>query len=315
MTAETSGRLPGAAFEQRDEPEGLVALVLVQLCFALFPVFVKWAYAGGAFSPGAVAAWRLLFGAAALLALTACARGTRVLPPARDLPRLLACAALGVVLNQGLYLHGMQSATAVSAGLLMCLIPAFTYALAVAARQERLSATRTAGVLAALLGAAVLVAPDLRAAQASPDGSPLLVVNALSYSAYLVVSKPLLMRHRPLEVIAWVYALSAPAAAWFASGERMLPEALAGHERALLGLVLILLLPTLLGYLLGAHALKRTRASTSAAFVVLQPFLTALAAVVLLGERISAEAVLASVPLVAGLWLVTRPSGPLPVSR
>jgi len=287
----------------------LVALLFVQLCFALFPIFVKWTYDGGSFTAAAVATWRICIGALAFTIPAGLLYGRKLVPPREDLIRIISCAMLGVVLNQGLYLQGMTHATALSAGLLMCLIPVFTYAVALVIRQERLTGRRALGVAIALMGAGPLAIHDLSAVAEAGSGNLLLVANAFCYSVYLVISKPLLVRHPPLVVIAWVYLLSLPAAPFFAGG--IFAEGATlwpgdASDRARVGLVLVLIFPTVLGYFLGIFALARTRASTSAAFVYLQPLITGVCAVVLLGEVASRSLILPGVLLLVGLWLVTR---------
>src|SRR5690349_10988896 len=82
-----------------------VALCAVQLFFALFPVFGKLAFAGGTYTPLAVGAARILFGAASLAALALALHGTAALPPRRELPRIAVLSILGVAANMTLYLE------------------------------------------------------------------------------------------------------------------------------------------------------------------------------------------------------------------
>ena len=108
--------MPGAtAAERRSELTGYAALVAVQLCFGLLPLFGKWAFES--FDPRAVGAWRIGGGAVILGGLAFLLYGKRALPARRDLLRLQACALLGVACNQVLYLEGLQRSTSVNAGL------------------------------------------------------------------------------------------------------------------------------------------------------------------------------------------------------
>ena len=141
---------------------GLVALAAVQVCFGLFPVF------GGlamdpvhGFSPFAVTGWRIGIGAVVLLLLAGASHGRRARPERRDRGRLAAFAVLGIVLNQALFLVGLQRSTPMNAGLVICLIPVFAYAIAVVLGRERLHGTRALGVLVALGGAVPLFRQSL----------------------------------------------------------------------------------------------------------------------------------------------------------
>ena len=141
---------PGALASPRTQ--GLLALALVQVCFGLFPVFGRVAMDG--FSPFAVAAWRIGIGSAVLLPLALLAHGRRALPTERrDWATLAFFAFLGIVLNQGLFLVGLERSTPMNAGLVICLIPVFAYGVAVLGRRERFVGVRALGVAIALAGA------------------------------------------------------------------------------------------------------------------------------------------------------------------
>jgi len=298
------------ATDPRERFAGHVALVFVQVGFGLFPVFAKLAFEPGAFTPRSLTAWRFLFGAGALLALAFAVHGRAALPRRGELPRLVICSLLGVTINMALYLEGLSRSTATNAGLMMCLIPVFTFAVAAAVGQERFRVGRLAGVLTALAGASLLFwyeRPEL--ARAHGLGNALMAVNTLSYALYLVLSRPLLARLPPLVLVAWVFALAAPFAPLLLRGETLVPEA---SPRAWWALVYILAVATCLAYVLNAFALARLRASTTAIYVYLQPLITGLLGWLWLGERVTGAMGLAAVLVFAGIWLVSRPPAPAP---
>lgn len=281
------------------------ALLAVQLCFGLFPVFGRWAFAEGGFAPAAVAGWRIAVGAAALGALAALRLGRRALPPRAELGRVALCSFFGVVANQGLFLVGLERSGAVDAGLVMCLIPVFTFVLAAAVGQERLRLVRAVGVGVALLGVAPLFLERGAALLDHRLGNTLMGLNAFSYSIYLVLSRPLARRHPPLAVIAWVYAGALPALPLFAWDTSWLPAA-PGSTQAWGALAYVLVFPTVLGYLLNTYALARLRASTAAFYVYLQPVVSGIAGHFLLGEPWTRGTLRATLALFVGVALVTR---------
>ena len=290
------------------ERRGHLALVAVQCCFGLFPIFGKLAMVD--FAPRSVAVWRFLLGSAALLTIAFARYGRRALPRARDLPLLAACALLGVALNMVVFLEGLERTTGVNAGLLMPMIPVYTLVFAVAVGQERFDGRRALGLALALTGTLVLLfqkGPDL-----SSDyllGNLLIVVNTLSYSIFLVASKPLLRRYPPMVVIAWVFALSLWTIPLFwrgaEGGEPLVPpDASAG---AWLSLGYVLLFATLVSYLLNTFALSVVSASTTATYILLQPIIAGIGGVLILGERLLPGTWIAAACILAGVWLVVRP--------
>ena len=287
----------------KEQMNGLLALVAVQLCFGLFPLFAKWAFEGDAFSPASVAAYRIVAGIFVLGSFAIGLYGRKALPRGADIPRLFLCAMFGVVVNQGLFLEGVARTTSINTGLIICLIPVFTYLIAILAGQERLRGKRCLGIGVAMVATAMLF---LERGEGQVGGhllgNLLVLLNVASYSLYLVISKPLTARYPPLVIIAWVYAFSAVSLPYFVWGERLVPP-LAGAERAWWSLGFILLFPTVLGYLLNIYALARVRASTTALFTYLQPVMTGLAGILLLSESLTMGAVLAGCGLFSGLWL------------
>ncbi|MFI5310010.1 MAG: DMT family transporter [Gemmatimonadales bacterium] len=285
-----------------------VALVGAQVCFGLIPVFGLIAFRPGGFTPLGLTAWRLTAGAAILLALAFAVHGRAAFPARADVPRFAIAGALGVALNQWLFLEGLSRSTAINAALMMCLIPVFTIALATAVGIERLRVSRVAGVLVAMAGT-VLLLLDRGLSRFGPYafGTSLMACNALLYAGFLIVAKPLAQRYPPLVMMAWAYALSLPFAPVLALGQRLTPEP--GHAAAWWSLAYIIVFPTVLSYLLNGFALARVRASTTAIYVYLQPFIAALASWVAFREQPTAAMLLAALVLFTGVWLVSRRSG------
>jgi len=282
---------------------GHAALAVVQLFFGLFPIFGVLAFT--AFSPLGVGSWRIAGGALILGTLTLAAYGREAIPERRDLPRFAICGILGVALNQGLFLEGLARSTPMNAGLVMTLIPVFTFAIAASVGQERFSVLRAFGVLVALAGAALLLVGQAEGPiRGHGFGNLLMALNGLSYATYLVISKRLVSRYRPLVVIAWVYVFALPYLPYFMAGETLV----AGLEdtRAWLSLLYIILFPTVLAYLLNMFALERVRATTTAVYIYAQPLVAGIASWMIFGERLSANMGLAAICLFVGIWLVAR---------
>ncbi len=300
MAGSTPGKLDSARLE------GVAALLGVQVCFGLFPLFAHWTVErSSGFAPRALAFWRIVFGALVLsaIALARHRRSVHVAP--RELPRLFLCGLLGVSLNMGLAMEGLARTSVLSAGLIVTLMPVFTYAIAVLVRQERLRLRRALGIAVALAGAAVLVIA--RSTGSSPFGTsrlgPLLMLaNGLSYAGYLVLARALLQRHPPLVVLAWAFVLALPTLPLIALGLPLWPAHLGA--RAAVGLGYTLIFPTVVAYLLNAFALARVPASTAAVFIFLQPLVAGAAGALVLGEMPTLSAWIAGALLFTGICLV-----------
>ncbi len=280
-------------------------LLTVQLCFGVFPWLGKEALA--AFSPRALLVWRLLVGGGVLLAAAALRHRRAALPGAADLLRLAGLSLLGVILNQLLYLEGLALSTAVNAGLLMTVIPVATTALAVALGHETLTLRRQLGIGLSVAGVALLfVRRGAQVSAATLRGDLYLVLNAVSYSCFLVLAKPVLARLPRLVVVAWVFAFGALTVPWFSLDVAWVPAAAQARHWAALAAILVF--PTVLAYVLNAVVLARVPASTTAVWITLQPIVAAALAIPLLGERPGPGVALAAAGVLSGLWLVSRPA-------
>jgi len=319
---ETPSAPVAAAAVRPREGAAHAALLVAQTCFGLFPVSKHWLFPAGAggFAPFAVGAWRMVFAALSLSVAAWFLHGDRWRIRRADLPRFVACALLGVSVNMTLYLEGLKRSTAVNAGLVMCLIPVFTFAIAALARQETFQPSRAIGIGVALVGASLLFwaeRPDL--IRAHGFGNLLMALNALAYASYLVVVRPLTRSYPPLVVIAWVFVLSLPFVPLLVLREQGgNPAGLAAGTRAFFApdgaslaawgaLLFVLVFPTSIAYLANSFALSRVRASTTAVYIYIQPIITGVVAWLIADEELTPVMFVSAALVFAGIWLVARP--------
>ncbi|MEE2713043.1 MAG: DMT family transporter [Planctomycetota bacterium] len=276
-----------------------VALAVTQVCFGLFPLIGKIAFSGG-FTPGAVAIWRIASGAVVLGIIACMLHGKRAIPPRRAVLRIQIASLLGIALNQLCFLEGLKRAPIANAGLMIGLIPALTYGVALIARQERMHKGRVMGIAIGILAIGQLLVQE---GGTHLLGDLLLLSNMLAYSVYLVVSRPLAKEFPPIATAAWMFLFStwtlpllawdadvapieAPAAAWWALG-------------------FVIVFPTSLGYLLNLYAMTRLTASTAAVYTFSQPALVIFTGV-MRGDPITPANSIAAIGVFAAMWLVLR---------
>ncbi len=281
--------------------QGHLALFLAQFFFGMFPVFGRIALdPERGFGPWVVAAWRITFGAVAMGALAFWLHRSEWRPRREDLPRFAVCALMGIVANQALFLIGLNQSGAVDAGLVICLIPVWTWLIALGIRQERFVLRRGLGVVIAFAGMVPL-------AEQHGMGNALMAANTFCYAIYLVIAKPLTAKYPPLVVLAWVYLLSLPAMPFMMWGRSPLPAApLEVVPWASMAYVLIG--ATVISYLLNLFALARVRSSTTAFYIYLQPMITAVGAYYFLEEPTPGNYLWAGVGLlIGGALVIERP--------
>lgn len=287
------------------------ALVIVQLAFASQTVEGKILMgppsAGGeGVSPFAVAMVRML-GAAVFF--QAFSRATGALRPAtrRNQGRLALLSILGIALNQTLFLVGLRLTSPVNAALLSVTIPVFTATIAVALGHERASWRLGLGLATSIAGVVWLTGVG------SVDrGALVVLVNCVSYSLYIVLSRETIQRLGTFTVVTWIFTwgallfapfgmpgLVAGAASWTARGWGLLAY--------------IVAMPTIVAYLCNAWALERSNATLVSIYIYVQPVLAALLARLQLGNTVSERLVLAAVVIAAGVTIVATRRNAVPV--
>lgn len=278
------------------------ALLVVSFCFATFPVAGKWAMFG--FEPRAISVWRVVVAALVLMTLAYRKHPNEMRMSGRDLLQAFWLSLLGVSVNQVLYIEGLKRASATNAGLFMCLIPVLTYGISVLFGREALVLRKVFGLFLAMTGVAVLFV-FRRSNQAADSllGYVLVVLNATSYSVYLVLAKPMLKRKPALVVIAWVFLFGAAVVPLMSLDVAWAPEA---SGRAWVALAWILLFPTITSYGLNTWALERTEASIVGIYVCLQPIINMFLAALLLSERLKWPSAVAALLVLLGVYFVTR---------
>lgn len=276
-----------------------VALLMVQVMFGTLPLAGQAAMQH--IPPMGLAALRIV-GAALVLGLVAGRRLRAV--PARDLAWIALYAALGVVGNQTLFLMGLARSTQINASILITSIPVFTVCFALLLGRERASARRIAGIALGLAGA--LVISRVERFELSNDmvvGNLMVIANAACWSLHLVLARPMLGRHDPLVVSAWMFIMGsvvmlpvgggavlaavgrAPASAWAAAAWAVA-------------------VPTILAYLVNMWALRRIEATGVAIYVYLQPVVAGVLAWMFASEGLTLRTGLGALLIFSGVALV-----------
>jgi drug/metabolite transporter (DMT)-like permease len=285
-----------------------LALGAAQTGFALFPTLGKIALA--TMPPLPLAALRVTAAALMLDLIRRISRARKLSPG--DRRRVLLYGILGVSLNQVLFILGLSLTSAINATILMATIPVFTLGVAVLMKRESLTPSAAAGVILAGAGALVLVnvqAFDWQSRHVR--GDLLLLGNAVAYSLYLVLSRPILAHYRVITIVSGVFLYGAPPIILFTGPAllRFAPGAVSPLSWASFAGVVVLC--TVVPYVLNSWALARTGSSKVALYVFLQPLIATALAVSILGERLTARTLLAGVLILAGLAVsLARPRLP-----
>ncbi|HEY4770801.1 MAG TPA: DMT family transporter [Myxococcales bacterium] len=234
-------------------------------------------------------------------------KGQRM-PPREWRKRLLFLSLIGVPVNQGLFLTGLQLSTATHAALLYTLTPLFVLLLAQALHRE-FPGWRTALGAALALGGTVyvLLQRGLDVSGGPLIGDLVLFVAVIAWTVYTVEGRDVVGKLGALPTIAWTIIGGTLLYLPLGLGALLIPAYRADIARASpaawWGVVYLIVMTSVVAYLLWSWALAHLAAVRVAVFNNLQPLATALMAQVFLGERVTAGFFAAAAVVIAGVLI------------
>src|SRR5688572_33103116 len=122
-------------------------------------------------------------------------------------PRFLLCGLTGIAINQMFFIKGLVYTSAIHASLLILLTPLLITVFAFWILKEKFTAAKATGLALGIGGAVLLILSKEQSASATNYllGDMLIVVNAISYTIYFIIVKPLMAEYPPLHVVRWVF--------------------------------------------------------------------------------------------------------------
>ena len=127
----------------------------------------------------------------------------------KDHIRLLVCGLLGTSFNQLSFLEGLSLTSPVDASLICTCTPILTMLFASILIKEPITYKKAIGVFVGMSGAIVILYSSMNhttAGQTSSIAGDLLVgVSCVVYGLYLVLVRPIMMRHSAIHVMKWVF--------------------------------------------------------------------------------------------------------------
>ncbi len=227
----------------------------------------------------------------------------------KDLLRVALGGALGVAINQLFFFNGLHLTTPISASVIMTTNPIMVLILSTIALRVPLSPARIIGIALGMSGALFLITRggDLSSLFTSDAalGNLFILINALSYAAYLVTVKPLMGRYKALTVIKWVFLFGTLYVLPF--GYTQLAAVDWGNMPPFIAweIVFVVVCTTFLAYLLNIYALKTVSSTTVSFYIYLQPLVATLAALALGKDQLSFVLLISAALIFSGVYMVS----------
>lgn len=223
------------------------------------------------------------------------------------LGRFLLCGLTGVAINQMFFIKGLTLTSTIHAALLILVTPLLISLFAVWILKESLTFFKVVGLTLGV-GGSVLLILQKESSSNAPNyllGDLLIIINAISYTVYFILVKPLMAQYSPLQVIRWVFTFGLLMILPFGWGELSAvewPQFTAAQWLALGGVVIT---GTFLAYLFNAYGIQHLGAGVTGAYIYTQPVFAVVIATVFLSETLTLPKLLAGMLIFTGVYLVS----------
>jgi len=276
-----------------------LALLAGAASIAFSPIFVRLADV----SPTASAFWRVALAIAPLWLWIACSRQERTAAPQWG---ALVLAGVFFAGDLGVWHLSIAYTSVANSAIEANLAPIFVTLGAWLLWRERFTRLFLAALALTLLGAALLIGPNVNIGGRSLLGDALGVLTAVFYAAYMLAVKSATSSASTARIMAISTTVAAAVLAPYAlmTADAMLPQDLHGWL-VLAGLALV---SQVAGQSLIAYGFAHLPASFSSVTLLLQPVLAALYAWAILGEGMGAVQMAGAAVVLAGIWLARRGS-------
>jgi drug/metabolite transporter (DMT)-like permease len=289
----------------KDSTKAHIAVLCTNIFFAANYNFVKFispAYV----KPFALNVWRV--GLSLLLFWIVWVFGkTHARINKKDLLRFFFCALTGIAINQTLFIKGLTLTSTVHASLLILTTPLLISIFAIWVLKEALTVFKIIGLALGISGCVLLILQRETSGNAENYllGDILILINAVSYTIYFLIVKPLMQEYSPLHVIRWVFTIGFFMILPFGFDEMQQINFSHFQWTQYAALAFIVFGGTFLAYYFNAYGLQHLGASTAGAYIYTQPIFAVVIATLMFSETLNWQKIVSGCLIFAGVYLVS----------
>lgn len=226
-----------------------------------------------------------------------------------DLPKMLLCALLGMVINMLCFFKGLELSTPINSAVLITITPILVFVFSAILIKERLLLPRVVGVIMGFVGALVLIVFGNEIRQDAPNiplGNSLFIINASCFGLYLVLVKSLSAKYTTVHLLKWLFLFGFIMALPISYPEFSQVSWATLPFEAVWRFAFVVIGTTFMTYLLNVYALKQLQASTVGVFTYLQPLIGIGYAILVGADALTAYKLGAGSVVLLGVYLVTK---------
>lgn len=226
----------------------------------------------------------------------------------QDRMRLFLCALAGIAINQLLFIKGLSLTYPIHASLLLLITPILIVIIAAWVLKEKLGFLKLTGLALGILGALVLIVAKGSSGDAADVllGDLFIIINAISYTIYFIIVKPLMVKYNAVVILRWVFTIGLLLVLPFGWVEFMQIPWQSYTAIDITSMALIVVTGTFLAYLFNLYGIKILGASVAGFYIYTQPVFAALIAMLFLHEQLEMYKIVAALLIFTGVYLANK---------
>jgi drug/metabolite transporter (DMT)-like permease len=221
---------------------------------------------------------------------------------------MFGCSFFGVVINQTLFLVGLNLTTPINSSIILSTNPIFTFVFAALILKENISFLKGFGLAIGLSGVLLLIlqngTPDL--ASSTFLGDIYTLVNTISWAFYTVVIKRMLDRYHPVTVMKWTFLFGMITNIPVGYHEWSTMDWSSISFNSWLGIGFVVIFATYLGYLLLTFGLRRLSPTIVSTYTYTQPIIAAYIASLMGQDHIDLVMITSALLIFTGVFVDSR---------
>lgn len=285
---------------------GHVAMFGANVMWGLMSPVAKIVFASGIILPAVMIDFRVM-GAALLFWITSLMAPRQHVPPG-DILRLFGAGMLGVLLNQGCFIIGVNLTSPGEASLVTTTMPMWVMLLAWLILKEPITGKKAGGIALGALGAIILIMGGKGITPGGSDpalGDVIVLCAQLSYALYLTLYRNFIKKYSLITIMKWMF-LSASAVALPSTLDWILTtDWRAVSFTEWWGISYVVICGTFLAYILIMVGQKQLRPTVVGMYNYVQPIVATITGIALGLDKFTPVKALAIVLIFSGVWLVT----------
>ena len=228
----------------------------------------------------------------------------------KDYIRIFAASMLGFMTCQVTFLVGIPHITPMDCSILTAMAPVYTMITAAIVIKEPITLKKSIGVAVSLAGVIYLIISRVSisegAAESTPFGIFMIILNVLSFAMYLGIFKPLIAKYSVVTFMKWIFLFSACVSIPFSFKGLVNVDWTGIPKIQYAELAYLIICATFITYYLIPIAQKRIRPTLVSMYTYVQPIIAIAISIAIGMDTLTWQKLLATVLVFGGVVIVNQ---------